>query len=234
MLTHDKVKSPLSTPPIFPISPTLELAKLLTKFYNLNKIAIPYFYYNVEKAPQGTEVKRYGTNLEYKTITKSQKPNPLFLEPTLEITGMITLPKFERTKNQPKKAIANLQMHIVNNQNAQEIINGLQQWLRMVIPAQLKTELVIHEAFNPCKFSTQNSYHQKAIALLGSAFGSTVESKQKKDGLKTIESLQKTFDIPIISLPFARESSNIGNANESLHITIVKSAFDFCMAFFGK
>ena len=158
----------------------LEMSKLLTKFYNLNKIAIPYFYYNVEKINPETEIKRYGTNLEYRTIIKSRKPNHLILEPSLEITGLISLPKFEKSRNAPKKTIANLQMHLVPNQNFQEIINGLQQRLKMIVPPQLKTELIIHEAFNPCKFNLQNPFTQKAIALLSGAFKTSVEQKQKE------------------------------------------------------
>jgi hypothetical protein len=156
------------------------MTKLLNKLYNVNKIAIPYFYYNVEKAKQETEVRRYGTNLEYKTITKSTHKNHTILEPTLDITGIISFPKFEKSKTLPKKTIANLQMNIVNNQNYQEIINGLQQWLKYSIPQHLKTELVIHEAFNPCKFNPQNPFAQKAIALLSGAFHTTLEYKQKE------------------------------------------------------
>lgn len=162
------------------VNTTLEMSKLLTKFYNLNKIAIPYFYYNVENAKPEAEVRRYGTNLEYKTITRSVKPNTTILEPSLEITGIISLPKFERSQIAPKKTIANLQMHLVPNQNFQEIINGLHQWLRMIVPPQLKAELAIHEAFNPCKFDTKNTYTQKAIALLAGAFRTPIEYSQKK------------------------------------------------------
>ena len=158
----------------------LEMSKLLTKFYNLNKIAIPYFYYNVEKAKQETEFKRYGTNLEYRTITKSAKPNYTVLEPTLELTGLISLPKFEKSQNAPKKTIANLQMHLVPHQHFQEIIKGLQQWLKMIVPPQLKTELIIHEAFEPCKFDIQHPFVQKAIALFGGAFAASLEQKQKE------------------------------------------------------
>jgi hypothetical protein len=215
-------------------NPTLEMAKLLTKLYNVNKIAIPYFYYNVEKAKQEIEIRRYGTNLEYKTITKSPYKNPTILEPTLDITGIISFPKFEKSKIPPKKTIANLHMHIVNNQNYQEIINGLQQWLKLTVPPTLKTELTIHEAFNPCKFNIQSSATQKAIALLSGAFKTTVEYQQNPHGLKVAETLQKSVCPTIISLPFADEQSNIGQANENLKIETVKKVFDFCMAFFGK
>jgi len=71
-------------------------------------------------------------------------------------------------------------MHLVPNQNFQEIINGLQQWLKMIVPPQLKTELIIHEAFNPCKFSLQNQFAQKAVALLAGAFKVSIEYKQKE------------------------------------------------------
>jgi hypothetical protein len=156
------------------------MSKLLTKLYNLNKVAIPYFYYNVEKAKQETEVRRYGTNLEYRTITKSSKPNYTVLEPTLEITGLLSLPKFEKSQYAPKKVIANLQMHLVPHQHFQEIINGLQQRLKMVVPPHLQTKLIIHEAFDPCTFNIQNPFAQKAIALLGGAFKVSVEQKQKE------------------------------------------------------
>ncbi|MDR0369226.1 MAG: hypothetical protein LBH96_01475 [Candidatus Peribacteria bacterium] len=60
---------------------------MLNKLYNINnKIAIPYFYYNVEKAKQEIDIKRYGTNLEYRVITKSIAKNHCILEPTLDIT----------------------------------------------------------------------------------------------------------------------------------------------------
>jgi acetylornithine deacetylase/succinyl-diaminopimelate desuccinylase-like protein len=118
--------------------------------------------------------------LEYKTITKSSHKNHTILEPTLDITGIISLPKFEKSTTIPKKTIANLHMQIVNNQNYQEIINGLQQWLKLTVPPTLKTELTIHEAFNPCKFNIQSSAAQKAIALLSGAFKNTIEYKQKE------------------------------------------------------
>lgn len=156
------------------------MSKLLTKFYNFNKIAIPYFYYNIEKSKPETEVRRYGTNLEFRTITKSAKPNPIVLEPTLEITGLISLPKFEKSQTIPKKVIANLQMYLVPHQNIQEIINGLQQRLKMVVPPQLKTELIIHEAFNPCKFNLQNPFLQKATTLLAGALKLPIKQKQKE------------------------------------------------------
>jgi acetylornithine deacetylase/succinyl-diaminopimelate desuccinylase-like protein len=163
-----------------PLNTTLEMSKLLTKFYNLNKIAIPYFYYNVENAKPEAEIRRYGTNLEYKTITRSTKSNHAILDPSLEITGIISLPKFEKSQVAPKKTIANLQMHLVPHQNFQEIINGLHQRLKMVVSPHLKTELVIHEAFNPCKFDIKNSYTQKAIALLAGAFKTPIEYSQKE------------------------------------------------------
>ncbi|MDR3168299.1 MAG: peptidase dimerization domain-containing protein [Candidatus Peribacteria bacterium] len=158
----------------------LEMSKLLTKFYNSNKIAIPYFYYNVERNKPEAEIRRYGTNLEYRTITRSVKPNHTILEPTLEITGIISLPKFEKSQGMPKKAIANFQMYLVPNQNFQEIINGVRQRLKMVVPPQMKTELIVNEAYDPCKFSLQNAYAQKAIALLAGAFKTPVEYQQKK------------------------------------------------------
>ncbi|MDR2541638.1 MAG: hypothetical protein LBD11_08020 [Candidatus Peribacteria bacterium] len=108
------------------------------------------------------------------------KTNHAILEPSLEITGIISFPKFEKSQVAPKKTIANLQMYLVPNQNFQEIINGLHQWLKMVVSPQLKTELVIHEAFNPCKFDTKNTYTQKAIALLAGAFKTPIEYSQKE------------------------------------------------------
>jgi len=214
-------------------NPVLELSKLLTRFYNLNKIALPYFYYNVEKAKPETEIRRYGTNLEYRTITKSVKPNHTILDPTLDITGMITLPHFEKSYTLPKKAIANLQMYTVPHQHSQEIINGLQQWLKMLIPPHLKLEIVVHEAFDPCKFDVKNVYVQKAVALLAGAFKMPIEYKQKEVWLKNIEILQRLICPNIISLPFATQTSAIGEANESLYIEQVKKVFEFCMAFFG-
>lgn len=217
------------------INPTLEISKMLNKLYNVNnKIAIPYFYYNVEKAKQEIEIKRYGTNLEYKTITKSIAKNHCILEPTLDITWIISFPKFEKSQSIPKKTIANLHMKIVNNQNYPEIINGLQQWLRYNIPQNLKTELIIHEARNPCKFNIQHTFAQKSIALLAGARGTSVEKKQNPIGLKVAETIQTEICPNIISLPFADEGSNIATANEHLKADTVKKIFDFCMAFFSK
>ncbi|MDR2190979.1 MAG: hypothetical protein LBP53_07635 [Candidatus Peribacteria bacterium] len=216
------------------LNPAFEMVKLLTKFYNQEKIAIPYFYYNIEKTKQETEIKRYGTNLEYRTIIKSTKVNHTILEPSLEITGIISFPKFEKSQMLPKKTIANLQMYLVNHQNFQEIINGLQQWLKFIVPPQLKTELLIHEAYNPCKFPLQNTYTQKAIALLAAAFKAPLEYKQKERCLKMIEVIQTAVCPNIISLPLATTTSNIGNANEHLPIDTVKKSFEFCMAFFGN
>lgn len=211
------------------------MSKMLGKLYNVNnKIAIPYFYYNVEKAKQEIEIKRYGTNLEYKTITKSVAKNQTILEPTLDITGIISLPKFEKSQNIPKKTTANLHMKIVNNQNYQEIINGLQQWLKYSIPQNLKTELIIHEARNPCRFNIQHSFSQKAIALLAGARKTPIEHKQNPVGLKIAETLQTLICPNIISLPFADSESNLGLANEHLKTDTVKKAFDFCMTFFSK
>jgi acetylornithine deacetylase/succinyl-diaminopimelate desuccinylase-like protein len=217
-----------------PLNPILEMAKLLTKCYNQEKIAIPYFYYNVERAKQEIEIRRYGTNLEYKTITKSTHKNHTILAPTLDITGLISFPKFEKSETIPKKAVANLKMHLVPHQNSTEIMNGLQQWLKLVVPQQLKTEVLVHEASNPCTFNLQNPYTQKAIALLAGAFKTTLEYQQNPYGLKIIEQLQKSVCSTIISLPFAHEESAIGGANEHLHIETVKKALEFCMTFFGK
>jgi acetylornithine deacetylase/succinyl-diaminopimelate desuccinylase-like protein len=223
--------SPSNTPPP---NPLLEMSKLLSKLYNVDKIAIPYFYYNVEKAKQETEIRRYGTNLEYKTITKSVQKNPTILAPTLDITGIISFPKFEKSETIPKKTIANLEMHLVPHQRYAEIINGLQQWIKLILPQQLKAELLIHEAFNPCKFELQNPYTQKAIALLSGAFKMPPLHQQNPYGLKTIEQLQKSVCPIIISLPFANADSAIECANEHLKIETVKKSLDFCMAFFGK
>jgi hypothetical protein len=211
------------------------MSKMLNKLYNVNnKIAIPYFYYNVEKAKQEIEIKRYGTNLEYRTITKSLIKNNTILEPTLDITGIISLPKFEKSQSTPKKTIANLHMKTVNNQQYPEIINGLQQWLKYNIPQHLKTELIIHEARNPCKFSTNNPFAQKAVTLLASAKKTPLEQKQNPIGLKVAETIQTTICPNILSLPLADEKSNIGLANEHLKTDTVKKAFDFCMTFFSK
>lgn len=157
------------------------MSKLLAKCYTFNNaIAIPYFYYNVEKPQKTAEVKRYGTNLEYRTITKSTKPDYTILDPTLEITGIISLPTFEKSTLAPRKTIANLQLSIVNNQTANEIIAGLHQRLKLVVPRDLKTELIIHEAFNPSKFSLNNFYTQKALTLLKKLFNQSPEKKQKE------------------------------------------------------
>jgi len=216
------------------INPNLEISKILSRLYNGEKIAIPYFYYNVEKAKQEVEIRRYGTNLEYKTITKATNKNHTILEPTLEITGIISFPKFEKSNMLPKKTIANLHMNIVNNQNYQEIINGLQQRLKYNIPKDLKTELIIHEAYNPCKYHPQNPYLQKATALLTGAYKTPVEYQQKSQGIKTAQTIQTTICEHIIAIPFAHQESNIGLANEHLKIDTIKKAFDFCMAFFSK
>ncbi|MDR0607471.1 MAG: hypothetical protein LBG52_03810 [Candidatus Peribacteria bacterium] len=210
----------------------LEMSKLLTKLYNLNKIAIPYFYCNVEMTKPEAEIKRYGTNLEYRTITKSVKPNHTILEPTLEITGVISLPRFEKSLLAPRKTLANLQMYLVPNQHFQEVINGLQQWLKMVIPPQLKTELVIHEVVNPCKFNIQSVFVQKAMVLLAQAFKFPIEQQQKETCLKTLALLQTLLCPNIVALPFATQSSNIGGANENLQIDHVKKCLEFCFAFF--
>jgi acetylornithine deacetylase/succinyl-diaminopimelate desuccinylase-like protein len=217
-----------------PLNPVLEMTKLLTKFYNQDKIAIPYFYYNVEKTKQEIEIRRYGTNLEYKTITKSLHTNPTVLTPTLDITGIISFPKFEKSKMIPQKAIANLEMHLVPHQHYAEILNGLQQWLKLIVPPQLTTGLLVHESFNPCTFNLQNPYTQKAIALLTGAFKMPLEYQQNPYGLKLAEQLQTSICPTLISLPFAHEESNIGRANEHLRTETVKKALDFCMTFFGK
>lgn len=159
----------------------LEMSKLLAKCYTFNHtIAIPYFYYNVEQAQKTAEVKRYGTNLEYRTITKSVKPDYTFIDPSLEITGIISLPTFEKVMIAPKKTLANLQLYIVNNQTTQQIITALHQRLKLVVPKHLKAELIIHEAFNPTKFSFSNFYTQKALALLTKLFDAVPEKKQKE------------------------------------------------------
>ncbi|MDR0282561.1 MAG: peptidase dimerization domain-containing protein [Candidatus Peribacteria bacterium] len=191
------------------INPNLEMSKILNRMYNGNKIAIPYFYYNVEKTKQEVEIKRYGTNLEYKTITKANNKNYTILEPTLEITGIISLPKFEKSNVFPKKTIANLHMNIVNNQNYQEIINGIQQRLKYNIPKNLKTELIIHEAYNPCKYHSQNLHLQKATALLTGAYKSPAEYQQKPHGIKIAQTIQTSICEYIIAIPFAHQESNI-------------------------
>ncbi|MDR2415048.1 MAG: peptidase dimerization domain-containing protein [Candidatus Peribacteria bacterium] len=216
------------------LNPLLEMSKLLSKLYNLDKIYITFFYYNVEKAKQETEIRRYGTNLEYKTITRSTHKNHTILTPTLDITGIISFPKFEKSTTIPKKVIANLEMHLVPHQRYAEIINGLQQWLKLIVPQQLKAELLVHEACNPCKFELQNPYTQKAITLLSGLLKTPLEYQQNLYGLKAVEQLQKSVCPILISLPFASEESGIGRANEHLTTETVKKALDFCMAFFGK
>jgi hypothetical protein len=51
--------------------------------------------------------------------------------------------------------------------------------------------------------------------------------------LKVAGSLQSQLCSNIIALPFAHQASNIGSANEHLHIAAVKKALEFCFAFFG-
>ncbi len=213
----------------------LEMSKLLTKCYTFNNtIAIPYFYYNVEKPQKTAEVKRYGTNLEYKTITKSLKPDHTIIEPSLEITGVISLPTFEKSMVAPKKTVANLQLSIVNNQTTNEIVNWLHQRLRLVVPKDLKAELIIREAFNPSKFSFNNFYTQKAFALLTKIFNEPPEKKQKKHWLKIIEPLQNTICPTVIALPMAQATNNIWEANEHLKSAHIKMMAEFCYKFFEK
>ena len=213
----------------------LEMSKLLAKCYTFNNaIAIPYFYYNVEKPQKTAEVKRYGTNLEYRTITKSTKPDYTILDPTLEITGIISLPTFEKSTLAPRKTIANLQLSIVNNQTANEIIAGLHQRLKLVVPKDLKTELIIHEAFNPSKFSLNNFYTQKALTLLKKLFNQSPEKKQKERWIKMLESLQTTICSTVIALPMAQSTDHLWEANECLKNEWIAMMADFLRHFFEK
>jgi len=100
-------------------------------------------------------------------------------------------------------------MKIVNRQNYQEIINGLQQRLKYSIPQNLKTQLIIHEAYNPCKYNINNAYTQKATTLLSSALHAPLQHKQNPIGIKAAEAIQNHICPNIISLPLATEGSNI-------------------------
>ncbi|GHW02924.1 hypothetical protein AGMMS50249_7100 [candidate division SR1 bacterium] len=215
------------------INPLREMSKLISKGYTFNgKVAIPYFYYNIQGYKPTVEVKRYGTNMEYKTITKSQKPSYTTLEPTLDLTGIVSLPKFDKSQSIPKKVVANFQMKLVADQNYPEMIKGLQQWLKTIAPTQLKTELIIHEAFNPIKLPLTNFYAQKAFSLIMKNRDQTPENQQKKIGIKALEAIQSTICPTILSIPFANKSSNIGETNENLKNEQVKKIFDFCTEFF--
>ncbi len=195
------------------------------------RITVPGFYDDVleltdrerleyKKLP--FSIKNYKKDLGIKVINGEIGFTTLervWARPSLDVNGMISGYTGEGAKTVlPSKASAKFSMRLVPKQNADDIAEKTEKYLKALVPLTMKADINILHGGNPVIVPMDSSEIKIAVKSLKEAFGKDVVFMREGGSIPITEIFQNVLNAPPILMGLGLPTDNIHSPNENFAI----------------
>lgn len=230
-------------------NPLFALVEIISKLKDAaGKILIPGFYKDV-KAPTKAELQawkrlpfneeRYRkTEVGSSVLTGEPGYSVLYrtwARPTLEVHGMpggFTAPGAKTVI--PARASAKVSMRLVPNQDADEVLNKYQKYVKKLTPKGIQTTIKVWSKGPACVVGTDNRYIKAATAAMHDVFKKDTVFIRSGGSIPIVTDFQDVLKIPSVMMGFGLPDDNLHAPNEKFHIPNFYRGIESICLFFEK
>jgi acetylornithine deacetylase/succinyl-diaminopimelate desuccinylase-like protein len=139
--------------------------------------------------------------------------------PALDVNGMISGFTQEGAKTVlPSNASAKFSIRLVANQNALEIADAVENYIRFLTPPTMKLEFIYHHGGSPVLVSKDNPAIRACYEAMKEAFGKEPVFTREGGSIPIVENFQNTLNAPPALMGFGLPSDNIHSPNENFDL----------------
>lgn len=153
--------------------------------------------------------------------------------PTLEVNGLLSGFTGAGTKTVlPSKAMAKISMRLVPDQDPDQVLEQLRQYLQAKAPSTVRWELIKHSGGNA---SISDIHHPAVTAMvdaLESVWGVRPLYRREGGSVPVVAKFQKVLGIESVCTGFGLPDDNLHAPNEKLHLPTFYRGLDAVVHFF--
>ncbi len=230
-------------------NPLFALVEIISKLKDAaGKVLIPGFYKDV-KAPTRAELQawkrlpfneeRYRkTEVGSSALTGEAGYSVLYrtwARPTLEVHGMpggFTAPGAKTVI--PARASAKVSMRLVPNQDADDVLNRYQKYVKKLTPKGIQTTIKVWSKGPACVIGTDNRFIKAATAAMHDVFKKDTVFIRSGGSIPIVTDFQDVLKIPSVMMGFGLPDDNLHAPNEKFHIPNFYRGIESICLFFEK
>lgn len=228
-------------------NPVHELSKFIAGLYDGNKVAMGWFYDNVDEITPAQrknnkkaveDLKEMMDHVGVKKLLTEDKNDfmtQVGLRPTIQVTGIKSGYIGEGFSNiVPSDAEVRFNFRTVMSQDYNVLVKKFEQHIKKNTPSYVEYEVKFATTYDPIKINVDTPMVKETVKLLEKAFGEEVLVKPVGGGIPVVNDFKEQLGIEAMLVSLGNEDCNMHGVNENFHVGICKKGLKFSELFFSK